>query len=123
MKDKHRQRFNWKKIFSVVVAVLLVISLARMIWDNLEGLRRVKNLRGEIQVLEERNERLRKKIEERKSLTYVEEQARRELGMVKEGERVFIYPDREQESVEEESQGYLEGELCYWREWLNAFGF
>ena len=120
--DKYNS-LNLRYAFSVVVAVLVIISLVRMIWDNLEGLRRVKNLRNETQSLQEQNAQLKKEIEERKSLEYVEEEARRKIGMVKEGEKVFIYPDQGQVDSEENGPDYIEGELCYWREWLNAFGF
>lgn len=122
MKEKKRKNVDLKYIFSVVFAVMVIISLVRMIWGNLEGLRRVKDLRSETQTLQERNEQLETEIEERGSLEYVEEQARRKIGMVKEGERVLIYPEKKGNSGVENEEIYMEGDLCYWCEWLNVFG-
>ncbi len=123
-KENKEKKWDLKYLLSAVVAMLVAISLARMIWDNLESLRRVKNLRREAEILEHRNQELESALEERESLEYVEEQARGKIGMVKEGEKVFIYPDEDKDTEEGAvSADYIEGNLCYWCEWLNAFGF
>ena len=123
IRDEKSKNLDLKYFFSVVISILIIISLTRMIWDNLEGLRRVKTLRSDTQLLEEENTKLKEKIEERQSLDYVEEEARRKIGMVKEGEKVLIYPDDPQENESTQEVTYMEGNLCYWCEWLNAFGF
>ncbi len=121
--EKSEKFLDLKYIFSTVVAFLIVVSLARMIWDNLESLRRVKNLRSEAELMEAHNQQLKSELEERKSLEYVEEQARQKIGMVKEGEKVLIYPNEKQDAGQMAGAEYIEGDLCYWCEWLNAFGF
>ncbi|MEA2020618.1 MAG: septum formation initiator family protein [Patescibacteria group bacterium] len=122
MGKKRNAKTMLKDLLIVLLLLGLMVSLVRAIWDNLESLRRVRSLQKETAFLEEQDRQLYSEIEEKQSLEYVEEQARRSLGMVKEGERVFIYPDSEQEEeVPEDRRGT--GGLKFWREWLHVFGW
>ncbi len=119
---KTNSKVRLKHLLIVIFLLVLVVSLIRAIWGNLEGLRRVHGLRKEIAFLEERNRELHSEVEKKQSLEYVEEQARRSLGMVKEGEKVFIYPESEQEeNILAENEG--NSNLNFWREWLHVFGW
>ncbi len=117
-----RKKTRLRDLFIIILLLVVIVSLSRMIWSNLEGLRRVRELRRSTALLEEQNRELRSEVERKQDLGYVEEQARRLLGMVKEGERVFIYPSSEGDYTQSSSvEDY--GDLKNWQEWLHAFGW
>jgi len=116
-------RLNIKKGLISLFLILVSLSLVRSISKNLQRFRRVKTLRQETAELKEENEELKNKLETRSDLGYVEEQARKILGMVKEGEKVYIFPDSNKEESALVTGDSPEVDIYYWREWARAFGF
>ncbi|MEA5444408.1 cell division protein FtsB [Gammaproteobacteria bacterium AB-CW1] len=96
----------------LAVLLLLLLVLQYQLWAGRGGVPELWNLRQQIETQEEENERLRARNEAleaevdnlREGLEAIEERARSELGLVREGEVFFevIELDR---AFEEESDG------------------
>ena len=106
---------------ALLLGSLILISLGRSIWRDLEGARRVGELEEITSQLAEENEALAGELQRRQSLEFVEEEARR-LGMVREGEKVLILPGGG--GVDEVGgEDSVAESVVHWREWLRVFGF
>ncbi|MFW6109967.1 MAG: FtsB family cell division protein [Patescibacteria group bacterium] len=110
------------KLLLLLCIVLLLMSLWRALWGSLSSLGRVRQLRKEVGLLQERNEELKSELEEKKTLHFVEEVARRDLGMVKESEQVVVVPG-EDSRMKHDPVGDSALSLKTWKEWLFVFGW
>ena len=101
----------------LVILIVLLVALQMKLWLGEGGYRDVQRLRERVAeqerenaVLRERNEQLRANVEDlREGLDAVEELARSELGMVREGEEFYLVvpespEDKDPESSAEERQ-------------------
>ena len=111
-----------RNFFLISCGVLVVFSLGRRVWKNLEGVRRIAALKKEISCLIEENKRLKRELERRESLEFVEREAREKLGMVREGEKMVVLPRGEGKEGGAPAFGPSR-KVSYWREWARVFGW
>lgn len=89
----------------IIAIALILVALQWRLWFGENGMRELKQLKQKIaeqqlisNKLREQNRRLQLRIEDLRTGTEVlEETARRELGLIKEGETFFLYiPEEDQ---------------------------
>ncbi|MGV6827100.1 MAG: cell division protein FtsB [bacterium] len=88
---------GWRLRIGVVVLIAILLVLQYRLWVGKGSLAEVRNLQQQIEQqqleldqLRERNHRLRVEVEDLKDgLEAIEARARRELGMIKEGETFY----------------------------------
>lgn len=86
-------------LFVVLLALLLVLQYR--LWIGEDGFKQTASLREQIKLQQQENDKLLDKnrrleaevIELKKGTETIEEKARHDLGMVKEGETLYIVPD------------------------------
>ncbi len=95
------RRGNWSsRLFWILVALFALAGLGYATWGE-HGIRDLFALRSHLNHIEERNQEIRNthlqltaEIERlRKSERFIEKVAREELGMVKDGELIFVFPE------------------------------
>mgnify|MGYP000048598254 CR=1 FL=1 len=101
-------------LISTFLIIFLAISNLRIETKRRDLNKEIEKLQTELQILEKRNEELKKAISKAKSESYWEEKAREE-GYVKEGEEAIVIKKiREQEEKEEKSE-------TIWQRIINFF--
>lgn len=94
-------RFYWMMaalIFTLYLGYGYVDGILRIV--QLQG--EIRAVRQEVMVLETRNQQLRHELARLQSDEYIEQVARRELGLVRPGERVYVVVTEEGYTLEEE---------------------
>lgn len=91
MKEERRTQLRW---IIWAISLILCLSAARTILDLLKREDIVKNRAAELHRLQEQNAALQKSLSDMASDRFVEQVARNQLGLVKEGETVLILPDQ-----------------------------
>ncbi len=81
-----------KYIVLSILFVLATINFTKTTVSILESSKRLDNLKSEVTQLEARQAQLRQELTYKKTDTFVEEEARNKLNMVKKGEEIFIFP-------------------------------
>ena len=118
-----RQSFFLQKVIPIigfVVMVYTLFSLSKVVWRNYQIEKETRDLKEEIEMLEEENQHLLNLITYFKTDAYREREARKRLGYKKPGEEVILVPsvedktDASEESEETKPQGH-------WRLWWNFF--
>ncbi|MDI6591739.1 MAG: septum formation initiator family protein [Patescibacteria group bacterium] len=96
-------------IFSTLIGCLLVIIIGFLIFSNLkisqkrsELIAQIETLKKEIQILEEKNQRLKEKISQARTESYLEKVAREQLDLKKPGEEVVVIKKEKGKETKEE---------------------
>lgn len=110
------------KFFQLIVIVLglyLVVVAIKGVWGLRNAGGRVETARQELAAAKETNRELKARLEEVKSDTFVEKEAREKLGLQKPGELVVVFEGGEEQVViEEKGQNR---ELATWEKWWKLF--
>lgn len=92
-----KNKIGWKSksffLLTIVVLLFLAINLAKSGLKSQEISQEIVSLEQEIQKLEKNNLEVKELIEYFNSTAYIEEKARIDLGLKKEGEKVVIVDD------------------------------
>ena len=103
LKQKDQKKFHFFLFFILTfLAIFLLISNLKIEAKRKELKKEIESLKGELQILEKRNEDLKKVISKAKSQSYWEEKAREE-GYLKEGEEAIVIKkigEKEKEKTE-----------------------
>ena len=111
---KIKKRANWDTVFSVLLTVLFFCVIAFFIYSNWkinkkreEMTSRIESLKKEVQILEDKNEKLKASIDQTQS-EYFQEAKAREQGYKKPGEEavVVLKPDQSLETQEEQPKTF-----------------
>ena len=96
---------------SIMVLMALILVLQGMLWFSDDGIRKVRQLSAAVEAqqqdnerLETRNQNLQAEVEDlRERLEAIEERARTDLGLVRDGETFYqvITPETEQPEAQE----------------------
>ena len=96
---------------SIMLLLILILVLQGMLWFSDDGIRKVRQLSAAVETqqqdnerLETRNQNLQAEVEDlRERLEAIEERARTDLGLVRDGETFYqvITPQAEQPDAEE----------------------
>lgn len=106
-------------IFIAIVFILLLIADIRVYQKRAELNSRIENLKNKIQDIKDKNNNLQEGIAKADDNNYIEKIAREELGLQKEGEKVFsfIIPQEQNLKNEEASRNFFQ----VWLGWLTYF--
>jgi len=109
-----------KIILSLISLILisLIVNFSLQILKLRQASLILEKRKEELAILEKRNKELTKKKERVESQGFVEEEARKKLGMVKEGDTMEIIPKATPPIRVEET---LSGQEPNWRKWWRVF--
>jgi len=82
-----------KYIGLTALFLLATVNFTRTTLDVLENSQRLDEVKEEVTVLEGEKVTLEKELDYKKSVEFVEREARNKLGLVKPGEQVFVSPE------------------------------
>ena len=94
IKDQNKTKANWKNrfiiLFLIIILIFAAVNLAGNWQKNRQVNQEITGLEQEIGELEKNNLELKELIQYFNSTAYIEEKARLDLGLKKEGEKVVI---------------------------------
>jgi len=103
VRDTSQPKSKWKsKLFlglGIIILIFAGINLAKSTQKNREINQEIYALEKEIQDLEKSNSELNELVKYFNSAAYIEEKARTDLGLKKEGEKVVIVTDIENQDA------------------------
>jgi cell division protein FtsB len=115
---------------SLILLLLFLVLLGRSYFEVKERIQRLELLGAEVAALSDKKEELEGDLDYRRSLDYVEREAREQLGYVKDGEVIVVLPDLEEQlsgsSAEKEAESSPAASLAgaeapIWRQWHQLF--
>ena len=128
MKEKQIKKISlnldlFYRLGAVIVGIMLSISLTRNILIISTANKKIAKVKDEIISLKEKNETLKKQIQESQTDEFTERQARNRLGLVREGEVVVVLPEEEilkkfSPKIEEQENQLPDPN---WKKWLKLF--
>lgn len=101
-------------ILAIGVVILLIFNSARRILSFNSTAQKVEDEEARLLQLQQENEALKQELEYKKTQRFQEEEIRNKLGLVKEGEEVFVVPD---DKVEEKQDGEKKKVIPNWKKW------
>lgn len=113
--DRHKS--GWLKAVILVIAWLIIISLARDVWRIRTGFNRITESKTRLEVEESRNSNLKEKLSLVMTESYREKLIREKLNMQKIGEVLVVMPKNGGLGVAQQSQ--TEESLPSWQKWWN----
>lgn len=101
IKKKYKRKRNPVRTgIGIIILIIIVLALKNMISLEIENRRLIKENRD----LKKQEAELNKKIENADEQAYVEEKARKELKLIKPGEKIFMFPGDEEDKDEEKEE-------------------
>lgn len=114
-----------KKFSFIVGSLIIVIVASNMIGQIYQAVKsgdRFSNELEKLRTLEIKNEELKSQLKLVKTFSFIEQQARDKLGLVKEGETVVVIPtERISQVLGMQQEGNIEVKLPNWLGWLKLF--
>ena len=89
-----------KYIVLTLLFVVATVNSTRTTMDILKSSKRLENLKGEVNSLEEKRAYLNSTLEYKRTDEFVEERARNALNLIKPGEKVYVHPKVLGKSIE-----------------------
>lgn len=97
-KKKRRKKINWFRVITLIIVAVLVIALSLSIHNVLTLRQEQKELKKTNKQLEEQKEAMQEELKHVNDKEYIEEQARKQLRLVKPGEILYILDDDDSSS-------------------------
>ena len=115
-------RFNLPPLLIVALLALVYMLFAtgKIIWNNLQFDKQLKEIKTQISKLEDSNTTLAEQILYLQTDSFKEREARTKLGLVKPGEKVLVVPPA-QKSIELPKPVEAPKEKDNWQKWLEYF--
>ncbi len=107
---------------SITIVIIILFGLIRQISEALKVGERLEKAASDLFKLQEENKELKNKLAETEDASFLEEQARNELNMAREGEVVVIIPGGEIKRVIEGQKPKKKVVLPNWQGWFKVFG-
>ncbi|HXK52503.1 septum formation initiator family protein [Candidatus Nomurabacteria bacterium] len=82
-----------KYIFTSILLLILSVGFLKSGLESSKGSSRSQNLENEVIGLRDERDSLKKLLEYQKTDSYIEEEARNKLNMLRPGERVYVYTE------------------------------
>lgn len=108
---------GWLKVVVLILAWLIIISLARDVWRIRSGFNRITESQTRLEVEEVRNAGLKEKLGLVMTESYKEKLIREKLNMQREGEVLIVMPKKEGLGTNE--SGETEFVEPNWEKWWN----
>lgn len=112
-----KQLVSWVMLF---IALLLVVSLTKGIFEILSVYDRVAEAENEVAELEAQKRSLERQVTERTTEGYVERQIRNKLHLSRPGEQVVVLPESSPLQTNEKSVN-VDQEVPVWQQWMELF--
>lgn len=112
---------RWVTGLSLVIVVFLAVAYVRAYWQNYHIEQEIKRLQQEASRLESKKIETIQLLDYVKSPAYVEEKARTELNLVKDGEQMAIIKQSENSNGQPEKNMVESSQLSNPRKWWNYF--
>jgi len=103
-----------RKILQILVILVLasfIVSTTRQVLKLNEAKGKFQKAEGQLENLKSENDRLRNELKFRESQEFVEEAARNQLGLAKEGETIVVLPKSDEKA---QDSGGKETGLKFW---------
>ncbi len=107
---------NLMLTLAVLITIFLITNSVRKILSFQSTVQQVSSEEAKLEKLRRENEDLKRELEYKKSQRFAEEEIRNKLGLVREGEEVFVIP-RERDEDEYEAIRESRGNLPNWKKW------
>lgn len=91
-------RSRWFLLISLVLVAYSFYILGKMVWQNYEVNKQIRDLETEVEEIESDNQKLADLIAYFQTDTYKKQEAREKLGFVMPGEEVLVFPEQESDS-------------------------
>ena len=114
----HSKKFIF---FLAAVLVLVVISLGRESYRYFQINQEIRNLKNKIEELKKSNDELIKTREFYQSKEFLESEARKKFGFVKQGENVIIVASGQNEELEQKAENESEQRILNPKLWWDYF--
>ena len=110
---------KWYKVVIIGISIVLIIGLVGSLAD-IWSKRDVVSIReSRLFVVKKEHESLKKKLEEAKTVAFVEREARERLGLVQPGETVILLDKNGQSDVVEKGEAIPS--IPKWKQWWQVF--
>lgn len=110
-------------IIGILIVLILIYNLITQIVATLKSGDRLDLATEKLHQLEVKNKEIKNKLEEVKSQTFIETEARNRLGLSKEGEIIVIIPDEKIDLIlghnKKEEKSRLPNYLGWWKLFFN----
>ena len=104
---------------AVLISIFLVVNSTKKILMFRNTSQKVGDFETRLKQLRQENSELKQELEYKKSNEFVEGEIRNKLGLVKEGEVVFVIPKKDEgQTTNDERQ---EDQAPNWQKWWNLF--
>jgi len=123
---ENKKRRFWKfnippLLFVALLALIyLIFATAKIIWNNMQFSRQLKEVQVQIEKLETENEKISEQVLYYQSDSFKEKEARIKFGLVKPGEKVLQVPP-EKKPIELPKPIESKPEQSNWQKWLDYF--
>ncbi len=108
---------SWYMALILVIGWLLIVSLARDVWQIRSGFGRITEANKRLASEEAKNEALKAKLGLVLTDEYKEKLIREKLNMQKEGEVLIVMPEKDSEQTKKANQGGFVGQEANWQKW------
>lgn len=108
-------------IISFIVILGLFWALGSQIYGSLRSGDRLNQKTEVLVSLQKKNMELKNRLNEVQSIGFIEEEARNKLGLAREGETVFIIPQKFLDKVLKQDVKAIEPQIPNWQGWLKLF--
>jgi cell division protein FtsB len=108
-------------IIAVIFAALVLAGLFKQINQALEAGKRLDQAADDVAKLQDKNSQLHAKLDQTKSISFVEETARNDLNMAKSGETIVIIPQEQIRAVLAAQTHIEPPPVPNWQGWLKLF--
>ena len=105
---------------ALIVLIYMIFATGKIIWNNMQFDKKLKEIKAEMIDLEEQNTLLAQQIIYLQTDSFKEKEARAKLGLVKPGESVLQVPP-EKKSIELPKPVEAPKEPSNWEKWYNYF--
>ncbi len=113
--NRHKDKKDWIRGIILVIAWILIISLAKDLWQVKRGFSRIEEAKSRLIIEEEKNQMLKDKLEMVMTEEYKEKIIREQLNMQKIDEVVAVLPKGNMLGTKEAGEEQKEEEN--WEKW------
>lgn len=106
---------------SMAIFLLLIIALGRESYINYQTNQEIKELQEKIEELKKSNVELAEMEKYFQSEEFLEKEARLKLNLIRDGEKLIIVKEEEQNSIEEQSEEEKSESVSNFRNWWRYF--
>ena len=109
-------------LVSIILVIIILFGLIRQISQALQAGGRLDRATSDLLELQEENKKLKHKLSKTEDQTFLEEQARNKLNLVRPNDTIVIIPEGDIKRVIEAGKPKKQVKLPNWQGWFKLFG-